>query len=239
MQHDGIQSSTQAPTPAGWENIHDIRWMAENLNSAQFRALSSGLGLGTIKTAQSRVSASVFPHLSASTPVLGTQSSFRSPSTQGMLHGEQELQRALLTSQPTAPVEKASSSIFRTARRGANAASQAPQRASAAPVRQTQKLSFKQRLSVWTADFLVVVTSLAVAFAIAVVLSMVKSGETDNWLALRPVKFLAARTAVEILAAVYAAFAAYMVVFKLGAGKTFGELIFARRQAKNTSSVTS
>jgi hypothetical protein len=92
--------------------------------------------------------------------------------------------------------------------------------------------TYARLLSAWAFDFLVVAVSLAVAFAVAVALSMVKTGETDNWLALRPIKFLVARKPVEILAGVYAIFALYMIVFKFGAGKTIGEVVFFRKKAK-------
>jgi hypothetical protein len=94
--------------------------------------------------------------------------------------------------------------------------------------------TYARLLSAWAFDFLVVAVSLAVAFAVAVAISMVKTGETDNWLALRPIKFLVARKPVEILAVIYAIFALYMTVFKFGAGKTIGEVLFLRKKAKTT-----
>jgi hypothetical protein len=215
MKHDGLQ----APVPDGWGRIHDIRWFSENLNSSQFRALSTGLGLGSLKAAGTRVARAGLP---------------QQPQAQsaGAFGAGNYAPPPVMTAHPgsaSAPVP--------VARSGRKQKKQQPDQAAHQPPR--LRRSMTSRLSVWTFDFLVVVVSLAVAFAVAVVLSMVKTGETDNWLDLRPVRFLADRSGVEILAAVYAIFAVYMIVFKLGAGKTFGEVIFRPKQAKSASSVTS
>lgn len=231
MKNDGLQ----APMPDSWGKIHDIRWFSENLNSAQFRALSSGLGLGTLKAAGSRGTRQVPAPTQTHQVQPGAfgAGNYSSPQTLGP--------------QVAAGPQRAGHAQGSTDKRAhrARGASAKPARRwfgkEGAPVALEPRLprSFASRISVWTFDFLVVVVSLAVAFAAAVVISMVKTGETDNWLALRPVKFLSERSGVEVLASVYAIFAVYMIVFKLGAGKTFGEVIFKPKRAKNAPSVTS
>ena len=227
----------QAPSPQGWDKIHDIRWFAENLNGAQFRALSTGLGLGGLRPAGTKVQRAILP---STGPV------FHMP-TQAAAN----VSATLATPREKVQVPKVRWGAFSKKKESiqpqqnvkAQRFDREPgvmqneqyvgtemdhQKAAKAIVRPT----YARLLSAWAFDFLVVAVSLAVAFAVAVALSMVKTGETDNWLALRPIKFLVARKPVEILAGVYAIFALYMIVFKFGAGKTIGEVVFFRKKAK-------
>lgn len=210
----------QGPTPPeGWEKIQDIRWFAEHITSNQFRALSSGLGLGALKPVGARAQRSYMP---STAPAPEQMRPVVLPVVPPMRTGRETVHRSKRGQQRNETSAHQSSN---------------PVHQSSNPV-VTVRSSYSRILSAWVFDFMVVVLSLAVAFGFAVVLSMVKTGETDNWLALRPVKFLSARRPVEILASVYAMFAVYMIVFKFGAGKTVGELIFMRKKAKHDPSVT-
>jgi hypothetical protein len=225
----------QAQTPQGWDKIHDIRWFAENLNGAQFRALSTGLGLGGLRPAGSRAQRAVLP---SAGPV------FHPP---GMM--QQAVSQVATTPRQVVRVPKVWWGGTKSV--SSKKSSQIPQRVQSAQdvnerhvnglddsrtgqpnAKLTLRPTYARLLSAWAFDFLVVAVSLAVAFAVAVALTMVRTGETENWLALRPIKFLVARKPIEILAAIYAIFALYMIVFKFGAGKTIGEVVFLRKKAK-------
>ncbi len=97
-----------------------------------------------------------------------------------------------------------------------------PQGKASAPAKR-QGRGFSFRILAYGLDFFFVALTLAVALALATVLSAVRTGETDNWLATKPIQWLAGLDPYVIVGGVYAAFFAYALVFKLLAGKTFGE----------------
>lgn len=82
---------------------------------------------------------------------------------------------------------------------------------------------FSHRILAYGLDFFFVALTLAVALALATLLSAVRTGETDNWLATKPIQWLASLNPYTIVGGVYAAFFAYALVFKVLAGKTVGE----------------
>lgn len=225
----------QAQTPKGWDKIHDIRWFAENLNGAQFRALSTGLGLGCLRPAGSRAQRAVLP---SSGPVFHQPSTMQQSVSQGVTTPREVVRvPKVWWGGPKSGSASRSHQNSRSAQidTGGNAPllkGQPDYRADPASIKLTVRPTYARLLSAWAFDFLVVAVSLAVAFAVAVALTMVRTGETENWLALRPITFLVARKPIEILAAIYAIFALYMIVFKFGAGKTIGEVVFLRKKAK-------
>ncbi len=82
---------------------------------------------------------------------------------------------------------------------------------------------FSYRILAYGLDFFFVALTLAVALALATVLSAVRTGETENWLAAKPIQWLAGLNPFAIVGGVYGAFFAYALVFKVLAGKTVGE----------------
>ena len=225
----------QASTPQGWDKIHDIRWFAENLNGAQFRALSTGLGLGGLRPAGTRAQRAVLPSSGPmfEMPTQTNQTSSASATSSRQMVQVPKVRWGGFAKKKSAPqTHPQQQSVQQYGLASLHAPRQPTQQVHQQKEQVAVRPTYARLLSAWAFDFLVVAVSLAVAFAVAVVLSMVKTGETENWLALRPIKFLVARKPVEILAAIYALFALYMIVFKFGAGKTVGEFIFLRKKAK-------
>ncbi len=97
----------------------------------------------------------------------------------------------------------------------------APQVRGQAP--RVKGLGFSHRILAYGLDFFFVALTLAVALALATVLSAVRTGETENWLATKPIQWLAGLNPFAIVGGVYGAFFAYALVFKVLAGKTVGE----------------
>ena len=88
---------------------------------------------------------------------------------------------------------------------------------------------FSRRVLAYGLDFLFVAMSLGVALALATLLTAVRTGETDNLLGTGPVQWVAGANPYVLLAGVYAAFLAYGLLFKVLAGRTFGETLLRLR----------
>ena len=81
------------------------------------------------------------------------------------------------------------------------------------------------KLMAYGLDFFFVALTLVVALGLATVLSAVRTGETENWMATKPIQWLAGLNPYLIIGGVYGVFFAYTLVFKLLAGKTCGETL--------------
>lgn len=93
------------------------------------------------------------------------------------------------------------------------------------------------RLLAYGLDFFFVALTLGVALALATVLSAVRTGETENWLATKPIQWLAGLNPFAIVGAVYGAFIVYALLFKALAGKTVGESLLGVSRPKNSKPV--
>lgn len=184
---------------------HDLRDFAETLDLTAFKALSSGIGIG--KTKELAAPAQALPR-KAEMP----RSELPRPQVvQGGSSGEARKGKALKPS------------------KGAKAsrAAQAPAAGHAG-----MRLSLERRLFAWGLDFFFVALSLAVLLAIFTVLAAVRSGASGDPFALAPVQWLFGLKPLEVLAAVYGLFFAYVLLFKVVAGRTLGESLLVRRSRR-------
>jgi len=179
--------------------------LTESLDVQTFTALSPGIGLGELRPAAGLPQRDAYG-VRMRTPVAPSPARpFLSSQTEG-----------------TNPVHKAWSDLPAVAHAGAVSSGKgrlAKAKRTPAPASRT----FSRCILAWGIDFLFVAVSLAAALALAELLVAIRTGETGSWLALAPMQWLAGQSPVTVVGGVYGMFAAYTLLFKLLAGRTFGE----------------
>lgn len=94
------------------------------------------------------------------------------------------------------------------------------------------KLPFELRLVAWGLDLLFVALAALTALALATLLAAMRGGQppitADEWLAVRPVQWLAGLSIYAVLGGLYGIYGLYIGLFKIVAGRTLGESLFFR-----------
>lgn len=202
----------------------EIRRFAENLSFESFRALSSGIGLGSMHRPSHASTEPPAPNMSFSLASLGgvePENIAGKPAT-------------ILPS----PVYKAENKGMANNKPNHAAAIASQSRGQPASIKRP-RLSFAQLLVAWSIDLLFVAASVGTALALAVVLGVARSGQgisagLQDWLSLPPVLWLAKFNPLQILAGVYGLFVVYYILFRWLVGHTLGEnLLRSTKRAKS------
>lgn len=96
------------------------------------------------------------------------------------------------------------------------------------------KIPFELRLVAWGLDLMFVALAAFTALALATLLAAMRGGQppmtADEWMAVRPMQWLASLPIYAWLGGLYGIYGAYMALFKIVAGRTLGESLFFRRR---------
>jgi hypothetical protein len=105
-------------------------------------------------------------------------------------------------------------------------------RSAADAPRPSRVLPIELKLVAWGTDLLFVALMTATALALAALLAAMRGGDApltiDEWLAVRPVQWLAGLSVYAALGGLYGIYGGYMLLFKVVAGRTLGESLFLR-----------
>jgi hypothetical protein len=189
-----------------WAHAQDMRALLENVENQEFKALSVGLGLGSLQrpsrkgsngtAAQSRADTlTTAPLKSASPKVLPTK----------------EL--------PTKSAQLMAPRVSSTQRQALGATAKTPK----------DNTHLTRRLLAWALDFLLVVATLTLAVAAMTAFSASR-GASAAWVEQRPVQWLVQTSPLATLSLVYGVFLVYGLLFKLLVGRTCGETLLGVSQ---------
>ncbi len=207
---------------------NELREFADQLDLAAFKALSTGIGIGAVKTIQPAPQ---------TMPRQGARAGPTAPPHGWMPQVEvppPDPRRGAHPGQANSPVKKAKKrKTPKAATPGAARAAPLPKAAAPRAGRSPRpRLGLERKLVAWGLDFFFVGFSLFVLLALVTLLTAVRTGETEDVFALAPVQWLMGINPLQLVAGVYALFFAYVILFKLVAGVTLGETLLRARLAR-------
>lgn len=185
-----------------------------------FQALSSGLGLGRLRPAGGRNEASPAP--TSATP--------KAPPTRTM---PQPLPPSRAMPMSLGPMSFGGQQVAPAAHRVASPPIPPTRAARRGPVLGWPRLCLASGL-----DVVLVGGTVAVVMAAAVLMAAIRSGETEDWLSLKPMQWLINANTVELLVGIYGICLAYWLLFKLLVGRTVGEMLLIKRQRPQRAGVS-
>ena len=189
-----------------WAHAQDMRALLENVENQEFKALSVGLGLGSVQrprrkgsnatAAQSRADTlTTAPLKSAPPKVLPTK----------------VLPTKVL---PTKSAQMMAPRVSSMQRQALGTTAKTPE----------DNTNLTRRLLAWALDFLLVVATLTLAVAAMTAFSASR-GVSAAWVEQRPVQWLVQTSPLATLSLVYGVFLVYGLLFKLLVGRTCGETL--------------
>ena len=184
-----------------WAHAQDMRALLENVENQEFKALSVGLGLGSVQrprrkgsnatAAQSRADTLTTAPLKSAPPKALSSKALHPKAAQMMAPRVSSMQR------------QASGTTTKTPKDNTN---------------------LTRRLLAWALDFLLVVATLTLTVAAMTAFSASR-GVSAAWVEQRPVQWLVQTSPLATLSLVYGVFLVYGLLFKLLVGRTCGETL--------------
>ena len=184
-----------------WAHAQDMRALLENVENQEFKALSVGLGLGSVQrprrkgsnatAAQSRADTLTTAPLKSAPPKVLPTKVLPTKSAQMMAPRVSSMQRQALGTTAKTPEDNT---------------------------------NLTRRLLAWALDFLLVVATLTLAVAAMTAFSASR-GVSAAWVEQRPVQWLVQTSPLATLSLVYGVFLVYGLLFKLLVGRTCGETL--------------
>ena len=194
-----------------WAHAQDMRALLENVENQEFKALSVGLGLGSVQRPSRKASNSAAAQNRAATL---TTAPVKSAPPKVLTTKSAPTKSAPTKSAPT-----------KSAQPGVPRVSSAQQPALGAKVKVPKDgAPLPRRLLAWAVDFLLVVATLASAVA-AMTLFGASRGVGAAWVEQRPIQWLVQTSPLITLSLVYGVFLVYCLLFKLLVGRTCGETL--------------
>ena len=181
-----------------WAHAQDMRALLENVENQEFKALSVGLGLGSVQRPSRKSKAA--------------QSRAETLTTA-------PLKPAPLTATPLTATQLTTATLRASRKSGAQ---RQPLGATAKATKDSAHLT--RRLLAWALDFLLVVATLTLSVATMTAFSVSRSA-SGTWVEQRPVQWLVQTSPLATLSLVYGVFLVYGLLFKLLVGRTCGETL--------------
>ena len=184
-----------------WAHAQDMRALLENVENQEFKALSVGLGLGSVQR----------------------------PSRKGSKATAAQSRADTLTTAPlrSAPSKALSSKALhpKAAQMMAPRVSSMQRQASGTTTKTPKdNTNLTRRLLAWALDFLLVVATLTLTVAAMTAFSASR-GVSAAWVEQRPVQWLVQTSPLATLSLVYGVFLVYGLLFKLLVGRTCDETL--------------
>lgn len=198
-----------------WAHAQDMRALLENVENQEFKALSVGLGLGSVQrprrkgsnatAAQSRADTLTTAPLKSAPPKALSSKALHPKAAQMMAPRVSSMQRQALDATAKTPEDNT---------------------------------NLTRRLLAWALDFLLVVATLTLAVAAMTAFSASR-GVSAAWVEQRPVQWLVQTSPLATLSLVYGVFLVYGLLFKLLVGRTCGETLLgvSHNRMKNATRV--
>lgn len=184
-----------------WAHAQDMRALLENVENQEFKALSVGLGLGSVQRPSRKGSKATAAQSRADTL---TTAPLKSAPSKALPH------KAL----PTKAAQMMAPRVSSTQRQALDAPAKTPR----------DNTHLTRRLLAWALDFLLVVATLTLAVAAMTAFSASR-GASAAWVEQRPVQWLVQTSPLATLSLVYGVFLVYGLLFKLLVGRTCGETL--------------
>ncbi|MCX6105895.1 MAG: hypothetical protein NTY08_08710 [Proteobacteria bacterium] len=203
-----------------WAHAQDMRALLENVENQEFKALSVGLGLGSVQRPSRKGSNATAARSRADTLTTAPLKSAPSKAlpTKALPH----------KTFPTKAAQMMAPRVSSMQRQALGTTAKTPE----------DNTNLTRRLLAWALDFLLVVATLTLAVAAMTAFSASR-GVSAAWVEQRPVQWLVQTSPLATLSLVYGVFLVYGLLFKLLVGRTCGETLLgvSHNRMKNATRV--
>ena len=203
-----------------WAHAQDMRALLENVENQEFKALSVGLGLGSVQRPRRKGS-----NATAARSRADTLTTAPLKSAPPKVLPTKELSTKVL---PTKSAQMMAPRVSSMQRQALGTTAKTPE----------DNTNLTRRLLAWALDFLLVVATLTLAVAAMTAFSASR-GVSAAWVEQRPVQWLVQTSPLATLSLVYGVFLVYGLLFKLLVGRTCGETLLgvSHNRMKNATRV--